>query len=308
MKIDAVNFDQLVARALQQQASDGLRPAVEKELLHYDLLYCLDQAGLLDELVFQGGTSLRLCYGANRLSEDLDFAGGVDFCADQLMQMKATIENYIGQRYGLDVTVKEPNQLRSEQPKYAELAINKWQIAVTTAPAQKDIPRQRIKIEVANIPAYTRQALPLTSHYSFLPDGYDDTLVYTETLDEIMADKLVSLPATRRYVRHRDIWDLAWLQQQGATLNAGLVANKLDDYRITDFDQALQARLSGIKGIIHGESFHDEMKRFVPPSVYERTLAKAKFRDYLQNTITRLLTRLAGQLNGNNNTPPLFDM
>ncbi|CDG92427.1 hypothetical protein XBP1_330002 [Xenorhabdus bovienii str. puntauvense] len=28
---------------------------------------------------FQGGTSLSLCYGGNRFSEDLDFAGGKDF-------------------------------------------------------------------------------------------------------------------------------------------------------------------------------------------------------------------------------------
>ena len=53
-----------------------MRPVIEKEILHYDILFCLDQAGLLKDLVFQGGTCLRLCYGANRFSEDLDFAGG----------------------------------------------------------------------------------------------------------------------------------------------------------------------------------------------------------------------------------------
>lgn len=53
-------------------------------------------------------------------------------------------------------------------------------------------------------------------NYNFLPDGYADTLVLTETLDEVMADKLVSLVNTTGYVRHRDIWDLRWLKQQGA--------------------------------------------------------------------------------------------
>ncbi|HET6629122.1 MAG TPA: nucleotidyl transferase AbiEii/AbiGii toxin family protein, partial [Woeseiaceae bacterium] len=46
------------------------RPVVEKELLHYDILFALDTEGLLDPLTFQGGTSLRLCYGAQRFSED----------------------------------------------------------------------------------------------------------------------------------------------------------------------------------------------------------------------------------------------
>lgn len=38
-----------------------MRPVIEKELLHYDILYALDEARVLDNLVFQGGTSQRLC-------------------------------------------------------------------------------------------------------------------------------------------------------------------------------------------------------------------------------------------------------
>ncbi len=34
---------------------------------------------LLDSMVFQGGTALRLCYGLNRLSEDLYFVAGKEF-------------------------------------------------------------------------------------------------------------------------------------------------------------------------------------------------------------------------------------
>ncbi|MEM8194358.1 nucleotidyl transferase AbiEii/AbiGii toxin family protein, partial [Morganella morganii] len=41
-------------------------------------------------------------------------------------------------------------------------------------------------------------------------------VVQVENLTEIMADKLVSFPATTRYIRYRDMWDLVWLHQQGA--------------------------------------------------------------------------------------------
>ena len=227
MKIDPVNFNYLVEQALTNSQVTSMRPVIEKELLHYDILFSLDQAGLLDELVFQGGTSLRLCYGGNRFSEELDFVGGSDFSSKKLTTMKQCIEEYIGKRYGLEVTVKEPNILKQE-PEYAELKIDKWQISIVTAPKRKDVPKQRIKIEVANVPAYTRHTLPLTKNYDFLPDGYEDTLIYVETLNEIMADKLVSLPATRRYIRYRDIWDLTWLQQQGAALDVDLVRKKTD--------------------------------------------------------------------------------
>ena len=51
----------LTDRAMQDSQVTHMRAVIQKELLHYDILYCLEQAGLLSGLVFQGGTSLRLC-------------------------------------------------------------------------------------------------------------------------------------------------------------------------------------------------------------------------------------------------------
>src|SRR5712672_599278 len=47
-----------------------------KEAIHLHLLSALSDAGVLRHVVFQGGTALRLCYGAERYSEDLDFVCG----------------------------------------------------------------------------------------------------------------------------------------------------------------------------------------------------------------------------------------
>ena len=95
MKVNPADFEQLVLRAMQSREVAGMRPVIEKELLHYDLLFCLAQAGLLNDIVFQGGTSLRLCHGANRFSEDLDFAGGVDFTSDKLSTMKSFLALWV---------------------------------------------------------------------------------------------------------------------------------------------------------------------------------------------------------------------
>ena len=53
------SFDRLVGLAMQDSGLRAMRPVVEKELLHYDVLFSLSNAGLLDGLVFQGGTSNR---------------------------------------------------------------------------------------------------------------------------------------------------------------------------------------------------------------------------------------------------------
>ena len=44
-----------------------------KEAIHLHLLSALSDTGVLRHVVFQGGTALRLCYGGERYSEDLDF-------------------------------------------------------------------------------------------------------------------------------------------------------------------------------------------------------------------------------------------
>jgi predicted nucleotidyltransferase component of viral defense system len=297
MKITEDDFAQLVNKAMQDNSVSHMRPVIEKELLHYDILFCLEEKGLLDNLVFQGGTSLRLCRGGSRFSEDLDFAGGKDFSSAMLSDIKSCLQDYIGKRYGLKVAVKEPAALK-EDAEYAELNIDKWQISVITTPDRKDVPRQRIKIEIANVPAYTKEALPLKVNYDFLPDGYEDTLIFTETLDEVMADKLVSLPATQRYVRHRDIWDLSWLKQQGAVMQPELVRQKIADYRLTDFPDKLDLMIHKLPAIINGADFKNEMKRFLPTDVYDRTLGKEKFEGFLINTITGLFTELKQKLYG----------
>lgn len=297
MKIDNENFDALVARALADGNVAHMRPVVEKELLHYDILFSLEKEGMLNDLTFQGGTSLRLCHGANRFSEDLDFAGGKEFSAAQLAEMKECIETYIGGRYGLEVIVKEPSQLKKD-PKYTDLKIDKWQIAVVTSPERKDIPRQKIKLEVANVPAYTREPLPMGANYDFLPDGYEDTLIMTETLDEVMADKLVSLPATQNYVRNRDIWDLSWLSQRKARVQAELVRKKLDDYCIKGYEAMLNSMIDRIPTIVAGTQFQSEMRRFTPSDVYERTLGQKKFQQFLTANVIKILKEVQSRLKG----------
>ena len=53
-------FDSLVDSALASQPSlSALRPVVEKEILHRDILREMSVAGLLEGLTFIGGTCLR---------------------------------------------------------------------------------------------------------------------------------------------------------------------------------------------------------------------------------------------------------
>lgn len=289
------NFNELVDVAMQQPGRTAMRPVVEKEILHYDIFYALDAAGLLRNLVFQGGTSLRLCRGSSRFSEDLDFAGGRDFTSQKMEAIKVCIEKHLGTRYGLLIEVKEPKEMAS-LPDYENVRVDKWQVSVETSPERPDLPRQRVKLEIANIPAYTSELVPLRQNYDFLL-GYGQVLVNAESIDEILADKLVAFPASVKNIRYRDIWDIAWLEQQGAKLDPTLVERKIGDYHIADYKQLLENAIDRLPGIIEGKPFVDQMSRFIDADTLARTLRDPRFGDYLKSTVAHVFNAMAAHLN-----------
>lgn len=67
-------------------------------------------AGILDTLTFIGRTCLRVCYGSNRLSEDLGFTGGKNFNRAMLGDLAAILVDGLETKYGLRVTVGEPKK------------------------------------------------------------------------------------------------------------------------------------------------------------------------------------------------------
>lgn len=289
-------FVQLVNRAVSDFKLSHMRNAIEKELLIYNILFCLEQHGLLDNIIFQGGTLLRLGHGGERLSEDLDFVAGANFTPSDLSPIKLGIEKFFFERYGLAVEVKEPKKA----PKNVEsrgVAVNRWRVNATIHPERKDLPRQRVRIEVANVPAHTKEIVSIRAHYDFLPDGYDDVLIVSETLSEVMADKLISLPTNTRYIRYRDIWDLYWLVQRGVQVDMNLVEQKIIDYQLSEYVDSLDKMIKRFPDIVNNPEFHMEMQKLLPSDVFDRTLSKDKFCEHLRSSVQQLFEHVWRSLN-----------
>jgi len=297
------DFKLYVEKAMASSELAAMRPVVEKELLHYEIFNALDEDGLLKNLVFQGGTSLRLCRGSERFSEDLDFAGGRDFSAVSMEKVKGCIVKHIGERFGLKVAVKEPKPVEEG----ALVKVNKWVVSIETNPGSSDIPRQKIKIDIANIPAYTREAIPLRLNYTVL-EGMRSPIVITETIDEILADKLVALPtsiakladgdlvSTPAKIRHRDIWDIAWLVGQGANLNLDLIQKKMVDYGIERYSLLLDNAIQTIQGIATGADFKGQMQRFLTKSSHDRAFGTQGYDVFLAGEVSKLFVAIKPSL------------
>ena len=79
------------------------------------------------------------------------------------------------------------------------------------------------------------------------------------------------------------------LRQQGATMDAELVRKKLADYRSLQYSANAERLIERLPQIIAGKEFRDQMLRFIPADVQERTLLKDKFLTLLVNETTNAL-------------------
>ena len=127
----AFDYKAVAAGIARSEGMGALLPVVEKELLHYRILSAMQDGGFFGPIVFQGGTSLRLCHGSPRYSEDLDFAGGTGFGVDDLRGLGECVRSSLaGMSPDVQVKVREP--VRDEG------LVRRWRISTRTA-AQRPV-------------------------------------------------------------------------------------------------------------------------------------------------------------------------
>lgn len=251
-------FDKLVNEALKNNNElSSLRMVVEKELLHHDILRTLSETGLLAQLTFIGGTCLRTCYGAKRLSEDLNFTGGADFNRETLSHMAFILTDTIKTKYGFNVKVKEPIKQTGN--------VDTWSLQIQTREKNKDLPAQRINIDICAIPSYQIQPMFLLNPYH-VDMGTSGLIIQAQSLEEIFIDKLLAFSLYPNRIKYRDLWDIFWLHTQNIKPAMELISFKLQDrhLEISKFLLLFEKRLQLMKDSPQiMEDFQKEIQRFI---------------------------------------------
>lgn len=286
-------FDQLVNQALSNHSELAhLRVVVEKELLHHDILLALSDSGMLQRLCFIGGTCLRACYGSSRLSEDLDFTGGADFDRADLAELKETLINRLQLKYGLSVDVSEPQKEAGN--------VDTWKLRIQTRPEHRSLPAQRIHIDVCAIPSYMSQPRTLLNPYG-VDMGTQGLILNAQALEEIYADKILAFALRHGRIKNRDVWDLLWLKQQRIEPALELIANKLNDHKVTAevFLRLAKARAKALTADEQIKTdFRHEMQRFLPAQIVAETVNNDRFWSYLSHEIPALIRHVEFTLIG----------
>ena len=70
-----------------------------------------------------------------------------------------------------------------------------------------------------------------------------------------------------------------------------LIASKLADYNVIDYAGKVDSMIARLPEIVRGKDFTDQMSRFIPLQIHERTLLKEKFQVVLAQDVAGLLTK-----------------
>jgi predicted nucleotidyltransferase component of viral defense system len=229
----------------------------------------MSDAGILRHAVFQGGTALRLCYGGDRYSEDLDFVCGkagsyfTDIEFKELIEAALeTTKKTLNRDFGIAadrISLKKPPH--PDLVKLEPITVAAWQIIVPIE-ATPRAPRSLIKIEFANVPAYETKPMPVRATPGLVQ--VQDVILTVETPNELLADKAVALTA-REVLKFRDVWDVWFLQNKlDAKVAREVVQKKFADYGTSDMETKAEKRLAELSSEATPNAFLSEMKRFLP--------------------------------------------
>ena len=235
------------------KAHQNFQEEMQKTILAY-----LSHEGVFNDIVFQGGTSLRFFYGNPRFSEDLDFVLKQGKNKFDLIQKISKIKTYITNVFPFLEEIKIDAQKNDQN---MQRLIFK---TISNLPDQK----LRIHIELAYIPSYHNQ--PRILNYPPL-----NPAIRVEEPSEILADKITAL-GLRPYLKGRDIWDIYFLTvEKQISVPWDLVFQKSKDYNATPSKLKENLLIASKKISKEGALIlSNEMKRFLPKALldqYEET-------------------------------------
>jgi len=229
-----------------------------KEITQEIILYALSTTKFFDHVHFCGGTALRIIYGLERFSEDLDFTLNIpdeNFNFDNYM---SDVLNMLKQ-YGLDMQIKKAKDNTFVKKRELKKDSEKWQLSFPS------LAKVVIKLEIdANPPEgaiYTDKILDFPILHK----------IRIGTIETLFAGKMHAL-LCRGFVKGRDWYDFLWYVKNNHAINYDLLQHALfqmGPYKgknIPNFDKEfVKTELSNKIEILDWSKAKSDVERFIKP-------------------------------------------
>lgn len=206
-------MNEAVARMLERYASRSLEDQLQalREILQEIALLGLWRSKFFDKAAFYGGTALRILYGLDRFSEDLDFSLLIPNKEFDLSGYASALQKELA-AFGFDVSVETRTKTQESPVRSAFLKANTLK-QLMVIEAAEDIaarvqPGQmlKIKLEVDTDPP---PGFDTHTRYLLRPIAF---AVRTYTLQDLFAGKMHAVLCRRwkTRVKGRDWYDMVW--------------------------------------------------------------------------------------------------
>lgn len=285
-------MNSIIEQMLNQYPAQNLHDKKNaiKEIMQEIVLCGLSRAGFFKEAAFYGGTALRIFYGLDRFSEDLDFSLMVENPKFELAEYFPVLEKEV-RSYGLNVTITEKEKFQDSNIKSAFLKGNTKEHLLLFYANQPiagvaDSELIKIKFEVdINPPKHAT----FEHKYRLLPAPYEVNMYDSASL---FAGKIhaVICRAWKSRVKGRDLYDYVFYLSRRTPVNLRHLRERLhqtgyiteDDLcTLEDVKQMLRERFDQID--------YDQAKRDVEPFIRNTDSLRVWGNDFFQQ-ITEGLT------------------
>lgn len=226
-------------KAYELRTADDYRHALN-EIVQEIALLGLYRGGFFAKAAFYGGTALRIFYGLERFSEDLDFSLEKSDKKFNLSSFTQALQDELG-AYGLDMTVQEKIKQNDSPVKSAFIKGGTQIHIMKIAPAQPPVtginPHEqlRIKLEVDTEPP---PGATFEMKYQLRPVPYSVRLYSPSSL---FAGKVHALlcRSWKTRVKGRDFYDYVWFLSRSIPVNLTHLARRMQQTGHLPADAAL---------------------------------------------------------------------
>ena len=260
--------------------------AAMREIMQEIALAALSRTDFFDKAAFYGGTALRIFYGLDRFSEDLDFsllAPNPDFSLTPYFSK--IVEEF--QSLGMNVSIREKDKRIKTQVESAFLKSETiWQELVL-----EDLVKQhgissnktiKIKIEIDRLPplGFATEEKLLIRPFSFYVNCFKMPSLFAGKLHALLFRKWKSR------VKGRDWYDMEWYIRKGVSLNMHHFlqrAKETNDWMEDQInqEQILQLLITKIENVSF-DSVKEDVVRFIANDQKLAIWSENYFKDLIQ--------------------------
>lgn len=254
-----------------------------KEIMQEIVLCGLSRAGFFEKAVFYGGTALRIFYGLDRFSEDLDFSLKTPDLNFNLEKYFPILEREVN-ALGLNVKIEKKEKTFNSAIKSAFLKGNTKEhllLFYSNDKLENINPDEVIKIKFeidTNPPPFAT----FETKYKLEPSPYEISLY---DLPSLFAGKIgaVLCRAWKSRVKGRDLYDYIFYLQKNATFNLKHLQARLAQAEFIEKDK--QLTLEDVKEMLN-QKFdsidYEEAKKDVIPFVKDTDLLNIWSADFFK--------------------------